>query len=448
MKTKERIKNILIAVLLCGAVYLTYATWYFDSPENVSVWQILMNKGASHMKTGVGKDFNENATDAVRPLSAAIKTDLGRLGAPYGAESVNLIYDKTSQLVSEALGSASVHTTVSDEEWESALKKNGVFYDYRGEIRIDALSHWLNTGRGIRLSESARYVFLCIDKESDKVFLYLKSPYNNQILRFDTALNINDALAPLSGIHGNDSRFASELDGDYSLISPETLITPNPPHPPMIMGYSPIMQFTENKLLDILKAIGINSYVASRLSEPDGTRVFIEDMLTLRISPNGLLTFSDSRSSDEVQLGVTVQSAYSVPSDTEYIETALMLCRKIFSVMPGTGSIYMIDFRYLEEQKEYVVLLGISIDGIPLDMPDTAFFARVVFRGSKVTSAVFNMRYYETVAENATILPERLAIAAMLGSGQKGDLNLRYSDKGSYPLSPSWHIRLDEDEPE
>lgn len=448
MRTKERIKNILIAVLLCGAVYLTYTTWYFDSPANVSVWQILFNPNASYMNSGVGNNYNENITDAIRPLSAAIKTDLGRLGAPYGAESVSLIYAKTSQLVSEALGSASMHTTVSAEEWESALKKHGVFYDYRGEVRVDSLSLWLNTGRSIRLSDAARYVFLCIDEESDKVFLYLKSPSNNRILRFNTALNINDALAPLSGIHGNDSRFALELAGDYKLISPETLITPNLPRPPMITGFSPIMQFTEDKLLDILKATGINSYVASRFSEPDGTRVFIEDMLTLRISPNGLLSFSDSRSSDETQLGITVQSAYNIPSDTEYIETSRMLCRKMFSTMPGTGSIYLIDFRYLEEREEYVALLGISVDSIPLDMPDTAFFARVVFRGNKVSSAVFNMRYYETAAESATILPERLAIAAMLGSGQKGDLNLRYSDKGVYPLSPSWHVRLNDAESE
>ena len=31
-KTRERIKNVLICVLLLSMVYLTYLVWFFDSP--------------------------------------------------------------------------------------------------------------------------------------------------------------------------------------------------------------------------------------------------------------------------------------------------------------------------------------------------------------------------------------------------------------------------------
>lgn len=442
MKTKERIKNLLIIVLLCGAFYLTYATWYFDSPvSDLPLWQLIVNPGAYGTGGFLAGGNEGDHIYAIRPLAAAVKTDSGRFGAPYGNAITSIVYDKTSLLMAEALGSASNMKQADENEWKAALSKNGVFYDFRGDVLIDSLSGWLDTGRSLKLSETARYMHLCIDKDAGRVFLYFKSMNTGRIIRFDTALNVDNALSPLSGITGNGCGFAFELAGDFSLISPETLIVPDTQSPPTITGYNPFMQLTGEKLQSLFKTFRMNSYNIRKLNEKDGTQVFIEDVITLRVAPGGVIYFTDTGGADETQLGVVVQSASGRPADVEYLEAALKLSQSMLANVPGEGSLYLMDLRHIKEQDEYVALFGISIEGIPVDMPDTGFFARVVFRGKKVHSAVFNMRYYESTAETAKILPEKLAVAAMAGAGQSGELNLRYADKGAYPLFPGWHIR-------
>ena len=123
MKTKERIKTILLVVLLFGSVFLSYLVWT-NYTGNVG------GSGAQSITTGTTTARQSGAT----PFAITYKTDAGRYGAAYHGGSVKSVYDKVSPTIATALNDDL--RRVNESTWSDALSLKGILVDYEGNLPL------------------------------------------------------------------------------------------------------------------------------------------------------------------------------------------------------------------------------------------------------------------------------------------------------------------------
>ncbi|MEG2939702.1 MAG: hypothetical protein RR829_05685, partial [Oscillospiraceae bacterium] len=219
MKTKERIKTVLLIVLLIGAVFLTYSTWFFDNPTSGGFLDVI--------RRGSGYDYSDEQLDGeiisdarfnLYPLRLSFKNASGRFAVPYDAELTAHIYDKSNSILRIALTKPSVAETTHDE-WIAALGKNCVLFDFEGLVPISVLATSVGAPSDDTLSQHGRYLLISEDG------LFFKNPYTATQFRIsdlpDTAL-----VTALSGVSGTPCRLAYEAhDAAYKNAAPETVVT-------------------------------------------------------------------------------------------------------------------------------------------------------------------------------------------------------------------------------
>ncbi len=99
---------------------------------------------------GDNAEINPGASDqyqqAALPLTAAVKgsSEL-RYGVKYDSKQIEELYGNFRMELGEALGSASLPESVTEDVWRAALTGQGVYFDYETAIPLDMLSCWLGT---------------------------------------------------------------------------------------------------------------------------------------------------------------------------------------------------------------------------------------------------------------------------------------------------------------
>ena len=429
MKTRERLKSILIVVLIVGAAYLTYATWFYNSPmERVSLLALLSNRVENAFSGG---EENPDTGVVFYPLAASMKQESGRFGARYDEEAVRTIFDRTYALFGEALGSATAPRAVEEKAWREALGKPGVLYDYQSVIPAQVLAVWLGAVEYEDLLEyRARYLCLCV--ENGEVALYLKA--NDTCARFETALEAGDVVTATASVAPNGAKLAGE---SKQLVAPELLVRTGEIRPARLRASA--VTLTETNLSAMLRVFGFNPNTVSRYVERDGTQVYIEDINTVRFTPDGRIVYTDSREESEFGAGIFVPSVDDVPTLTEQLETARLLVTRLDAELGSAGRLYLYG---IQEQADAVEFeFGRAVDGIPVDRQGTGYVARVTVTKNKVTEVSCLTRIYEGTSETDPVLPWNLAIAALRGNVTSGELGLRYLDTGAETLSASWYFK-------
>ena len=450
MKTKERLKSILLVVLVCGAAFLTYATWFYDNPLGQSVPFSLFGSSASGGGQELLEDGQLENLWELQPVRAAVKSDMGRYGVEYRTDAVDALFDSTRALVAEALGTITTPIPIDEERWLGALRGNGIFYDFQGVVPMDSLKVWMGV-TGVKTEASGvkgRYLILAPEPVAGRTRLYLKDPYTGQMYVYETGLTDEEVEEALKAFPSNGCMFACEMAQEgYQKISPETFVVTDTLTPQNINGYNVVPFFSQEQLNQFLKCFGFNEFTTNQYVEQDGTQVYIEDINTVKVSPDGFVVYTDTRPDDDQQKGIFVQSASDTPSAVEVLETARALVSRMAALVPGIGRLYLQDFKYFDDQGDYVALFGWSVNGIPVDRQQTGYAARVVVHGHKVTEASFYMRSYENAGSTAKVLSQKLAVAALSGTDDTGELALRYTDAGQNELSPDWYVKSEQEMP-
>ena len=116
-RTIEAIKTALIALLAVSALLLAWRTGLFNDffvtvPFFGNVAELM--RGAY----GAAEEGGAVLKEAARPICIVITDDGGgRFCAKYDTDTRNAVYDRTSSILSEALGSSSEHGEISEGEW-------------------------------------------------------------------------------------------------------------------------------------------------------------------------------------------------------------------------------------------------------------------------------------------------------------------------------------------
>ncbi len=433
--TKEKIKTLLICVLIIGMVYLTYSVWFFDSPFGELHLDELINIAPSGIisENEAGADLE---TFGIRPLAVMLRDENGARGAVCDDKTCSELYSKLRGVLSEAVSSQSAVSESDDGEWKELLAGGGIYVDYGGNVPVDALGIWLGGKDGNTDICARSFIF---STEKKKIRILAKNTSNGKIYAFESNASSQKAEEFIATLNAGKANFAAELEEEnFRAVRPEMIITDKKEAPAVISAYNSFATFDAEVRNACLESFGLDGTAPSTYSEQDGTEVFVADMITLKISPDGIVSYSDPRERADETLGLNVGTAGIAPTFAEATEAARRLASSVASKLPTSGGIYLISASRSGDETELV--FGRHINGIPIDMNGTEYFARIVIRGTSIRAAKINLRGYDMTAQNADILSEKLAVAAVGGSGKTGDLNLRYNDAGEQTVSPAWYI--------
>lgn len=439
--TKERIKNVFICLLLVGMLYLTYTVWFFDSPFETVGTDNLFGIDISFNSSGEGEGTDLDVF-GIRPMSIYVKGDGFSRAAVYESERTDATYKSLRPLLARVFDFHGDMKAADAKVWEEKLSENGVLLDYFGNVPAGAICTWLGADAEDN-SCSGRYYLLSADERN--VELYVKNTDENEVYSVNTSVSSEELMSVAAGISAADAVLAGNSDErDFEAISAETAVTSAASKPAVISAYNTYATFSASVAEGCLAAFSLGDVSPGTYSEADGTQVYIADMVTMKISPAGLVSYTDPREEADETIGISVEHKGESALLSEKTEAARKIAAILASKLPGAGGIYLMSA--LENGDEAEIIFGRHVNGIPVDMNASTYFMRVSFRGEMISDARANLRGYDITSQNADVLNLRLAAAAVSGTGKKGDVSLRYADGGNATLSPSWFILSEKEE--
>ena len=432
--TKEKIKNVLIGVLIVGMLYLTYAVWFYDSPFGELRFDSLFGiRNSLEVSEGAGSDLDRFG---IRPLAIAVSDGAGRRGAIYKSERSDEIYTILREEISQSIKKMKEPSACDGTDWETALVSQGVFMDFRSDVPVSALRLWLS-GISDDKTLCGRYYIFSTDKRN--VRIYIKNSLDGTVYVAETEGSSEKLRAAMEYVKSEKINFAAlRTEEDFRAISPETVLSESGISLPVLSVYSPDVSITDTAEAACLGVFGLSDVPTTKYREQDGTGVYVADRITLKISPDGTVVYTDTREEADETLGITVESEGDFPTLAEKTEKARQLAAALAVNTPGEGGIYIASVSETAAGTE--IVFGRHIAGTPVDVRNSLYFTSITLKGESVRSVRAKIVGYEATERTVPLVPEDIAAAAVRGSGRTGDLNIRYRDGGETEVSPAWYI--------
>ena len=410
---KERIRHalrlLLIAALLVSAVLLARETGdYRRAFERISGTAAETEESGEILP---GLSAAELAR-SVRPRTVLVRLpDGGTAASAYAGEETEAAFHRFSAILGEALGSAGEPEEIDENTFRAGLDAGCVFVDFFCNEPLGLLAHWLGSEMqsAAALSE-ARFLYLGL---TDSAAQLCFRGSDGGFFRCSTAAISETLAARMAEMQGVSAHFAYE-DPDLARLEPYTVLLAELPAIPSAAG------FTVRDGIDtaeLMRAVGMNSYVASSYLEADGTRVFIDGEKSLRIAPDATVTFRASPAEDGDRIAEGMQTAVSYACAAAVQSTGRYA---------GQAEILLTGVSF-DGEDEYTVTFDYCIGGIPLRLTDGSA-AQIRLRGGQLVQMNLVLRSYVLTGGTETLLPMRQAAAIANASGVSP--TLVYADRG------------------
>ncbi len=433
MKTKETLKTILICVLLLGAIYLTYAVWFFDNPYELDPIKSLFNFNKNEISSELGKD-SDTSRYGIRPMLITGRDENGLRASVYNSKKTDEIYGKLRSEISKALSKELELSRISKSEWNSALLKKGVLLDYYGDVPLDSIRLWHGSkDRGNAIV--ARYYFFSTDE--NEISVYMKDASGENIYSAKTDVKSKTMAGQVSAMGGIEAQLAAELPESYPALSPESAILQGWENPSEITVYNSIEIFPQEITEACIVGFGLDDASLNTYSEQNGTSVYVADMITLRFLKNGTVSYTDTRNQADETLGISVETENETPTLAEKAGAAHTLASSFAANLSSDGGIYIMSISMHGNEAEFI--FGRHINGVPINEDETTYFAKITVKGSLIRDVEINLRAYNLGTGLRDIIPQKLAAAATVNSASVGDMIMRYDDVEG-EVSPKWFV--------
>lgn len=252
----------------------------------------------------------------------------------------------------------------------------------------------------------------------DTAVLYLCGG-EGEIFRYFTALPASAVEALTESVSPNGSLFAYETN--YAPLAPYTVLVREAEGLPQVRSELPATYSSYR----LLTALDFNAHTNSRYAEPGGTEVVMDGRRTLRIGPEGTVTY-DSGEEDAGGRGGALE--------------ALRAAGRLAAALTGGVDASPLYLRRLEEREDgYLVGFQYQVEGVPVRFPDEADALTVLVRGAGIAEFTCRCRTYVPEEEASVLLPPIMA-AAIASLYPEGELSLGYVDSGSGRLHADWLV--------
>ncbi len=419
-KRIDRLKNIVIALLLVPALYLLYRAVFYEKSFSADT-----PFGAS--------DTAQAQTD---PAGAAVLSekpayllvtgmDLTHTAAKYDDDARERLLSQFSAPLGEALGSAGDPKQVDIAQWQAALRGRGVFYDYLWPHPLSVAASSLGTtANGAAANASARRLLLSV--EEGGVRLYYVST-DNTIWCCTTALSAASLLAKLTDYHSGEAKFAFEQDSEYKSLDPYFIFSGEDAKLDALIASTPLPDSAK-----LFPVFGMNSRASSGNIEKGGSIVYVEGSKILRIDTTGGVLFSVTG-----KKGVPIGAGKELTQE-QIVAACAAIAEKVVGCNAGVAQLVLMGCETDEDAHSVNIEFGYAVGGIPVTASSGAPAATFKVSGSTITRAEFNFRKYVYAGETLTALPETQAAAIALSSG--GEPVLTYDDR-SDGVAASWIVK-------
>lgn len=410
-KLVNRLQNLILIALALSAVFLLLSIFHLRGGWTARFQTLLAVRpaaGGQEEASGVGELL---AAPHIMVTSDSEYGRCGRLYTPAG----DALLEKMLPLFGEALGSADQVGAAAEETLRAGLSKSSLYLDLTVELPLEVVAAWL--GERAVFDRAVRAMALTTEGR-DTAVLYLCGG-EREIFRYFTALPASAVEVLTDSVSPNGSLFAYETN--YAPLAPYTVLVREVKGLPLVRSELPATYSSYR----LLTALDFNAHTNSRYAEPDGTEVVMDGRRTLRIGPEGTVTY-DSGEEDAGGRGGALE--------------ALRAAGSLAAALTGGVDASPLYLRRLEAREDgYLAGFQYQVEGVPVRFPDEADALTVLVRGDKI--AAFNCRCRAYVREEgaSVLLPPAMA-AAIASLYPEGELSLGYVDSGSGRLHADWLV--------
>ncbi len=209
----ELAKDVLIVLLLCSACFLLW-----ESQLLTGIIDPLVQ--TEDVLLAVTQTYQVQA-EAARPIRmAAIVGDSGELyGLQYNEEAVDDLFQLSSNLLRETLGSLDAPVAITQEQWQTMLSTApGLYFDMAGDVPLSVLSGWLSGQEVSDLTAVPRRILLTTTEEG-LVALCYQTQEDEFFYCTTQVVDYSRLVSVVSQFSANGAQFAFRIP-EYDSIDP------------------------------------------------------------------------------------------------------------------------------------------------------------------------------------------------------------------------------------
>ena len=438
----ERLKSLLIVLLTLSALALTLRVLLFNelAGQGPRGWLDNLTSLFRQEQTASTGDPGGSiqSSAAAQPVRLSVSDGSERFAVQYDTAQTDQMFSSLGILLSEALSSAAAPSEVTEQAWRDALCAPGVWFDFLGDIPLEALCAWMvEGGSNPNLTAAARQVAVARD-DGGGVSLYYHNVEDGLYYACRTAVAYEGHMDELvTGYGGNGASFVFELEegGGYDGLDPYVLLSAATPSPAVFRASTPLSGTDTNAVSALQESLSFQVSSDAIYAIPGGLRLRL-GRETLEIGGDGTVTY---HTSEELPTRYPVgEDGYTV---TELVETTRRLAADTVGRTCGAARLYLAG-EETGEDGAVTVSFGYSLNGAAVLLPEDGCAARFTVQDGQITDYTLRFREYEETAEHSLLLPERQAAAALDALSPEGrELLLCYTDNGGDTVQAGWVAR-------
>ena len=413
---RDFIQNITIALLCVSAVLLFAQTQAYSLGVSGGLLSFLSGNDLPAASTDAG----QAASTLTAPVRVAATSSFGR----YGSVTLSTdddAFEPLRGLLEQALDSAQDYTVSSADAFAEALDRTSIYYDFLSPLPLSVIGELVRT-EGDETRTARR---LLLAERDGGVALYLWDGADGYS-RCATALAADTLEQTVSQYELGNAFFAYESEEpDAHLLDPLSLFLETEPVLP-VLAVSTSLSDTDQ----LLQALDFNPNTQFRYADASGAEVVREGGRTLRIHPDGSLSYQGGSSQT-----LDIPSAEETPTLLEAVTAANTLLHELLSLSSGDAALYVSGIT--QSGSETLLRFDYQVDGIPVRFTDGESAAEITISDGYVSSMTCRIRQYTTEGGTSLLLPLRQALAIAVRK-EGAELFIGYADSGSSTVSAQW----------
>lgn len=421
----NRLQNLTIVLLTLSAIFLFASLPLFGALSDRSLFALARDRLRS--ESIVATPDAPEAQHLVLPVRIVYTNDFARLGA----DSLTTLSDEfelSGTYLGEAIGSADSMLAVSESAFLSALRAEGLYFDFTAAFPSDILAELLGVTVPELAPDSVRRMLLSPNGEDDAL-LYIEDGAG-QHYRFSTAVSSPTLVDFLVSRSGNSADFAYLLGPEYAQLSPYTLVISDSA-PRLTLEAANALSGSED---DFLRRAGFSTHPENRFTESSGTVIVREVSSALYLRPDGTVDYQG--------VEVAPDSVYFVPSAVPGMPTrveaasgAQAAVAALTRDLLGDAELYLSGAQ--GSGSRYEITFDLMVDGTPVRFSDGSHAAVVTVNAQSITAFSLKARRY-TLTERSTLLLPFSQAAAIARVWNGSEPIIAYVDAGGEEVPPAW----------
>lgn len=420
-KRIDRVKNIAIALLLVSALWLLYRAVFYESASSA------LTVSAGQTQSG---QTDGTTVLAAKPVYVLVTGQDGtHTAAKYDREAREKILSQFSAPFGEALGSADDPKRVETDEWHTALRGSGVFFDYLSAQPLRTVAESLGTVPKNPVSDvMARRFYLSVSDGA--VRLYYINADDGSVYRCTTALSASSLLTKLGDYSGGTAKFAFENGEEFASLDPCFIFSGEEASLDAVSAANAFQESGE--LSKLFTAFGMSNRASTGYIEKSGAVVYVEGSRSLRSDSSGSALFSVA---DKEGIAIPHNGSLSA---ADIVSACAGIAERTIGESAGSATLVLTSYKQDETSGSIDVSFGYSVGGTPVTLAGGSPAATFKISGDSIVRAELLFRKYSYTGEKLSALPELQAAA--IARSQGGEPVLTYNDAGD-GVTVSWIIQ-------